>query len=53
MRGRGEMRMRGGAGEGQPDEFRPDTRGGFGDRGMRGRGMRGQRGGMDSMRGGM
>lgn len=40
--------MRGGAGPNHSDDqFRPDFRGGFGDRGMRGRGMRGTRGGMD------
>ena len=47
------MRMRGGAGPShQDDQFRQDFRGGYGDRAMRGRGMRGTRGGMDGFRGG-
>ena len=46
------MRMRGGAGPSHSDDqFRPDYRGGYGDRAMRGRGMRGHRGGMDDFRG--
>ena len=53
MRGRGDMRMRGGAGPSHADDqFRHDYRGGYGDRGMRGRGMR-ARGGYDMHYGGM